>query len=129
VPVDPRRLDDPVAALQLLRHVGFSGRKLLSPKGFATTLHYRRRWRGIADVVLVYGPDDAEAYRAADFIDDHDPFEVAYREDLIEEVFGTVSEVVAAIVTWPNPPAWANHFQPAPSDDRAPTSGGRHASS
>jgi hypothetical protein len=120
-------------ALQLLRHIGFNGRKLLSPKGYATTLHYRRRWRGIADVVLVYSATDAEAYRAHDLISDLDPFEVASRTDLLQESVGTVTEVVAAIVAWPNPPAWAQDtwerdLQPSPSGGRAPASDGRHAS-
>lgn len=93
---------DPIDALQLLRRMGFSGRRLYSARGDTTVLHYRRTWFGSSDVVLVYAEDDAEAYRADGSLPlDADPLDLACRSDLVEEAVGTVAEVVATVTTWP----------------------------
>lgn len=105
-------------ALKALLRIGFGGRKLYGQHGELCTLHYRRQWRRVSDVVLVYAADDAEAYRAtADVItlDDPDPFAYAARPDLQQEVVGTVVDVVAAVLNWPTPEDWPSHFPPARS--------------
>ena len=99
-----------IAALQRLRAEGFGGRRILGDRGRTCTLHYRRSWRGVSDVVLVFGEDDAEAYRADDSIDDANPFEIASRRDLQEEVVGTVLDVVTAVLSWPTPTSWPSHY-------------------
>lgn len=101
-----------VDALQVLRRCGFGGRRIFGDGGNTVTLHYRRQWRGVADVVLVYAEDDAEAYRAHDALDETDPFDLAARGDLHEEVLGTVVDVVAAVLRWPVPEGWRGHFSP-----------------
>jgi hypothetical protein len=109
---------NPIDALQLLRSLGFVGQRILGDQGNTRTLHYRRTWRGISDVVLVYSPDDAEAYRADDVINEMDPFELASRSDLYQETAGSVAAVVAAVLRWPNPDSWPSHFPPASAPGR-----------
>ncbi|WNV87871.1 hypothetical protein [Umezawaea sp. Da 62-37] len=93
---------DPIDALHLLRRIGFGGGRLFGARGNTTALHYRRSWRGVSDVVLVYSENDAEAYRADDPLQvDGDPLDLACRPDLLCEVVGTVAEVVAEVTTWP----------------------------
>jgi hypothetical protein len=104
---------DPIDALQLLLANGFGGRKVFDLSKKNAILHYRRTWRGVSDVVLVYAENDAEAYRGDDSINDLDPFEVASYNHLECENVGTVLEVVAAVMRWPKPEAWVSHFPSA----------------
>lgn len=104
--------------LQLLRRLGFGGRRIFGDRGRTITLHFRRTWHGISDVVLVYGENDAEAYRTDDLIDhsDDNPFDLASRPDLLEESYGTVAQVVKKVCGWPPPdwPGYASNHRPAP---------------
>lgn len=108
---------DAIGHLQLLRRLGFGGRRIFGDRGRTITLHYRRTWHGVSDVVLVYGADDAEAYRTDDTIaSDDDPFGLAARPDLLEEAYGTVAQVVKKVRNWPAPdwPGYAPNHPPAP---------------
>ena len=114
--VHPGQGEEPpsaVDALQLLRANGFGARKVFDLRGKNAILHYRRSWRGVSDVVLVYAEDDAEAYRADDSINDLDPFEIASYDHLQHEDVGTVLEVVAAVMAWPTPESWPSYFPSA----------------
>lgn len=104
--------------LKRLLRAGFGGRRLYGQHGELCTLHYRRQWRRVSDVVLVYAADDAEAYRVTSDVislEDPDPFAYAERVDLEEEVVGTVTDVVTAVLNWPTPESWLPHFPPARS--------------
>jgi hypothetical protein len=94
---------DAVEHLQKLRRKGFGGGRIFTDHGRTLTLHYRRAWRGTVDVVLVYGENDAEAYRGDDRIDDEDPFALAWHPELEKTVVGTVEEVVTVVLSWPTP--------------------------
>ncbi|MFD8497991.1 hypothetical protein [Amycolatopsis sp. NPDC059657] len=96
-------MSSPVDDLRTLRRLGFGGRRIFGDHGRSVTLHYRRAWRELADVVLVYSEHDAAAYRADDTFDDADPFEPVEHPVLLEEAVGTVADVVAAVRTWPHP--------------------------
>lgn len=118
---------DAIDALQLLRAAAFGGRRVYAPSSQQVALHYRRTWRGVSDVVLVYGVDDAEAYRADDtlpFFDDIALFELASRPDLQQEITGTVVDVVAAVLAWPSPAPWTSHFPSASTSDPSPAQSG-----
>lgn len=99
-----------IQLLESLRQHGFRGHRLCDRRGRVTTLEYRRTWRGVVDVVLVFGEDDAEAYRGDDRIADEDPFALAWQPQLERTAFGTVAEVVPIVLSWPAPGAWT----PAP---------------
>ncbi|MFI9813428.1 hypothetical protein [Saccharothrix variisporea] len=92
-----------ITALKALHDKGFQGREIRDDHGLAG-LRYRHDWGGGADVVLVRAEDDAEAYRADDSLGQIEPH---------REVAGTVVEVVAAVLSWPDPP-----------DGDAPNAGG-----
>ncbi|NUT93288.1 MAG: hypothetical protein HOY78_14835 [Saccharothrix sp.] len=85
---------DPITALKALHDKGFRGREIRDDRGLAG-LSYRHDWGGGTDVVLVRAEDDAEAYRADDSLGQIEPH---------REVTGTVVEVVAAVLSWPDPP-------------------------
>ncbi|TKG61532.1 hypothetical protein [Prauserella endophytica] len=102
-------MSEATVALQLLRHHGFGGRKIFGEHGTVVVLHYRRTWNSISDVVLVYGEYDAEGYRADDTVDDYAPLALASHPGLHAEVVGTVTEVVAVVLAWPEP---RHHFRP-----------------
>ncbi|MEJ2852203.1 MULTISPECIES: hypothetical protein [unclassified Saccharothrix] len=85
---------DAITALKALHDRGFQGREIRDDHGLAG-LRYRHDWVGGADVVLVRAEDDAEAYRADDSLGQIEPH---------REVAGTVVEVVAAVLSWPDPP-------------------------
>lgn len=92
---------DPIDALQLLRRLGFHGRRLHDAHGNTTALHYQRTWRGVVDIVMVYAEDDAEAYRVDDSLPvDVNPLDLVCRPDLLIEAVGTVPDVVATVSTW-----------------------------
>jgi hypothetical protein len=92
---------DPIDALQLLRRLGFHGRRLHDAHGNTTALHYQRTWRGVVDIVMVYAEDDAEAYRIDDSLSvDVHPLDLVCCPDLLIEAVGTVLEVVATVSTW-----------------------------
>jgi hypothetical protein len=102
--------------LRLLRRLGFGGRRIFGDRGRTITLHYRRTWHDVSDVVLVYNENDAAAYRTDDTIDDDDPFGLDSRPDLLEEARGTVAQVVTNVRFWPRPdwPGYATNHRPAP---------------
>lgn len=63
---------------------------------------FRRTWHGTDDVVFIFDEHDAEAYRANVTVRmETDPFALAERPDLAEEVTGTVVDVVATVLEWP----------------------------
>ncbi|MEU7528488.1 hypothetical protein AB0A74_22345 [Saccharothrix sp. NPDC042600] len=84
---------DPAEALKALHDKGFRGLGIGDAHGLAE-VRYRHGWAGGADVVLVRAEDDAEAYRADDSLGQVEPQ---------REVSGTVVEVVAAVLGWPDP--------------------------
>ncbi|MFC9250647.1 hypothetical protein [Amycolatopsis thailandensis] len=101
-------VNDAIDSLQLLRRMGFGGRRIFGDHGRTMTLHYRRTWCGISDVVLVYDEYDAEAYRCDDSFDDRDPFGLVAGPDLLEEAVGEVVDVVQRVREWP-PPDWSGY--------------------
>ncbi|GAA0222283.1 hypothetical protein GCM10010492_20560 [Saccharothrix mutabilis subsp. mutabilis] len=97
---------DPAEALKALHDKGFRGLGIGDAHGLAE-VRYRHGWAGGADVVLVRAEDDAEAYRADDSLGQVEPQ---------REVSGTVVEVVAAVLGWPDPETDPRND---PSTDRA----------
>lgn len=99
-----------LAALRQLVAHGFHGRKLFS-EGRVSLLVYRREFRGVVDVVQVFGPDEAEAYRAADRIELDAPVDLVDVEDrAVWTLDGSVADVVASILELPWGPS---HFPAA----------------
>jgi hypothetical protein len=103
-------VNDAIAGLRLLRRYGFGGRRVFGDGGNTMTLHYRRTWHGVSDVVLVYAEDDAEGYRTDDVLNDTRPFDLASHAGLQEEVIGTVCEVVDAVLSWSDPECWPSQL-------------------
>ena len=111
-----------LAACRLLVARGFRGRKYYTD-GKVSALIYRRDWAGCADVVQVFGPLEAEAYRASDRI----PFHADQVVDLVDAedegaswtFDGTVHDAVTAVLELEHP---GSHF-PTARHARAITAG------
>ena len=99
----PESAPDAIEALRALHDKGFEGREIRDGRRLAG-LRYRHDWGGGTDVVLVRAEDDAHAYRADDSLGQVEPTRPH------REVSGTVVEVVAAVLSWPDP-SQAHHAQ------------------
>jgi hypothetical protein len=88
-----------IDALRALGDRGFGSCEVRDQHGL-TALGFRHKWDGVSDVVLVHAQNDAEAYRADDSFGQPEfpTSAVAHREAV-----GTVVEVVAAVLDWPEP--------------------------
>ncbi|MFD9965059.1 hypothetical protein [Amycolatopsis sp. NPDC058986] len=98
--------------LHRLRQVGFLGRRVFGDRARTVTLYYERVWRGIddvVDVVLVYSPTEAEAYRADSRVDYRDPLSLPPQPIQHPVTEGTVSEIVRTVTQWARPEIWTGY--------------------